>query len=88
MCVNYYQKIVNKKTSQLKYQIVIIFTLGVFLYYLVYRFRYTINPDVLWLSILFLYADVHGFISLSLFAFQLWNPIERENRQNHLQTHR
>jgi len=69
---------VNKKTSQLKYQIVIIFTLGVFLYYLVYRFRYTINPDVLWLSIIFLYADVHGFISLSLFAFQLWNPIERK----------
>lgn len=68
----------NKKPANLKYQIVIIFTLGVFLYYLVYRFRYTINPNALWLSIIFLYADVHGFISLSLFAFQLWNPIERK----------
>lgn len=68
----------NKKTSQLKYQSVIILILGVYLYYLVYRFRYTINPDALWLSISFLYADVHGFISFSLFAFQLWNPIERK----------
>ena len=68
----------NKKTRQLKYQIVIIIILGVYLYYLVYRFRYTINPDALVLSISFLYADVHGFFSISLFAFQLWNPIERK----------
>ncbi|HHT9137101.1 MAG TPA: glycosyltransferase [Candidatus Wunengus sp. YC60] len=64
--------------KQLKYQVVILFTLCVYLYYLVYRLRYTINPDALILSISFFYADVHGFISLSLFAFQLWNQAERK----------
>ena len=67
------------KRGQIKYQAVIIFTLGVYLYYLVYRFRYTINPDALLLSISFFYADVHGFISLSLFAFQLWGRVERKS---------
>lgn len=65
--------------GQIKYQVVIIFTLGVYLYYLVYRFRYTINPDALLLSISFFYADVHGFISLSLFAFQLWGRVDRKS---------
>ena len=65
------------QTKQIKYQIVIIFTLGVYLYYLTYRLRYTINHEALLLSISFYYADVHGFISLFLFAFQLWNPRER-----------
>ncbi len=54
--------------------------LGVYLYYLVYRFRYTINPDALFFSLLFFYADVHGFISLSLFAFQLWGQRARKPR--------
>lgn len=66
------------QTKQIKYQVVIIFILGVYLYYLVYRIRFTINPDALLLSISFFYADVHGFISLFLFAFQLWNPRERK----------
>jgi len=67
------------KIEQIKYQVAIIVTLGVYLYYLVYRFRYTINPDALLLSISFFYADVHGFISLSLFAFQLWGKVERKS---------
>ncbi len=66
------------KRQQIKYQVVIVFTLGMYLYYLVYRLRYTINPDALLFSLLFFYADVHGFISLSLFAFQLWGQRERK----------
>lgn len=67
------------KTKNRKYQLVIILVLGVYLYYLVYRFRYTINPDALILSLSFFYADVHGFLSMSLFSFQLWNPLERKS---------
>ena len=39
------------QTKQIKYQIVIIFTLGVYLYYLTYRLRYTINHEALLLFI-------------------------------------
>ncbi|HHT9137100.1 MAG TPA: glycosyltransferase [Candidatus Wunengus sp. YC60] len=66
------------KTGQVKYQIVIILVLGVYIYYLVYRLRYTINPNALILSLSFFYADVHGFFSMALFSFQLWNPLERK----------
>ncbi len=62
--------------KNLKYQIAIVFVLGVFLYYLVYRILYTINPDALILSISFYCADVFGFLSLFFLFFQLWNPIE------------
>jgi len=58
-------------------QAVIILTLGVYLYYLVYRFLYTINPDALTVSLLFFYAEVHGFVALALYFFQLWNPMTR-----------
>ncbi|OOP57121.1 MAG: hypothetical protein AYP45_05375 [Candidatus Brocadia carolinensis] len=55
------------QTKQIKYQVVIIFILGVYLYYLVYRIRFTINPDALLLSISFFYADVHAlFLCFSL----------------------
>lgn len=64
------------QTKNLKYQVAIVFVLGVFVYYLVYRIRYTINPDALILSISFYCADVFGFFSLFFLFFQLWNPIE------------
>ena len=67
-----------KKTSQLKYQIVIILTLCIYLYYLIYRLCYTINPHSFLLSISFYYAEVHGFIALFLFFFQIWNPTNRK----------
>lgn len=66
------------KPSQRKYQIVIVITLGVYLYYLVYRFRYTINPDSFVLSIGFFYAEVHGFIALFFYFFQIWKITERK----------
>lgn len=55
------------KIKQIPYQVAIIVTLCVYLYYLVYRVRYTINPDCLILSLGFFYAEVHGFVSLFLF---------------------
>ena len=67
-----------KITSQLKYQIAIILTLCIYLYYLIYRLCYTINPHSLLLSISFYYAEVHGFIALFLFFFQIWNPTSRK----------
>ncbi len=64
------------QSKNLKYQVTIVFVLGVFAYYLVYRIIYTINPDALILSISFYCADVFGFFSLFLLFFQLWNPID------------
>lgn len=64
--------------KNLKYQVAIVFVLGVFIYYLTYRIRYTINPDALILSISFYCADVFGFLSLFFLFFQLWNPTERK----------
>ncbi len=60
------------------YQCVIILTSGVYLYYLVYRLLYTINTDALVFSLLFYYAELHGFVALSLYFFQIWHPIKRK----------
>lgn len=51
--------------------------LAVYLYYLVYRLLYTINQDALAFSLIFYYAECHGFVSLVLYFFQLWHPIRR-----------
>lgn len=59
------------------YQTVMVLTLAVYLYYLTYRLFYTINPDALAFSLIFYYAEFHGFVSLALYFFQLWHPIER-----------
>ncbi|MBE7444659.1 MAG: glycosyltransferase [Planctomycetia bacterium] len=67
------------KFKQIPYQVAIIVTLCVYLYYLVYRVRYTINPDCLILSLSYFYAEVHGFLSLFLFFFQIWSPKERSS---------
>ena len=64
------------QNKNLKYKIAIVFVLGVFFYYLIYRILYTINPDALIISICFYCADVFGFFSLFFLFFQLWNPIE------------
>lgn len=58
-------------------QTVMVLTLAVYLYYLVYRLLYTINHDALTFSVVFYYAELHGFISLALYFFQLWRPIHR-----------
>lgn len=61
------------------YQATILITLGVYLYYLIYRVRYTINPESLILSVSFFYAEAHGFLALFLFFFQIWRPAERKS---------
>lgn len=61
------------------YKFTIVITLGVYLYYLIYRVLYTINPDAMFFSLLFYYAEVHGFIALFLYFFQIWNPIQRKS---------
>lgn len=66
-------------TSRRYYQAAIILTLGVYLYYLGYRLLYTINPDALTFSLLFFYAEFHGFVALALYFFQLWNPVTRKS---------
>ncbi len=66
------------KVKHIPYQATIVITLGVYLYYLIYRVRYTINPESLILSLSFFYAEAHGFIALFLFFFQIWQPAERK----------
>lgn len=67
------------RSSKRYYQATIILTLGVYLYYLGYRLLYTINPEALTFSLLFFYAEFHGFVALALYFFQLWNPITRKS---------
>ncbi|MCZ7625635.1 MAG: glycosyltransferase [Candidatus Methylomirabilis sp.] len=59
------------------YQTVIVLALAVYLYYLVYRLLYTMNQDAPAFSLIFYYAECHGFVSLALYFFQLWHPIRR-----------
>jgi cellulose synthase (UDP-forming) len=59
------------------YQTVMVLTLSVYLYYLVYRLLYTINWDAWWFSLLFYYAELHGCLSLALYFFQMWHPLKR-----------
>jgi len=58
-------------------QLVVVLTLAVYAYYLYYRVRYTINLEALSFSLTFFYAELHGFIALFLYFFQLWNPLQR-----------
>ncbi len=52
----------------------IIVTLGLAVYYLVYRVLYTLNPDQLFLSFVFYAAELHGFVALFVFLFDMWRP--------------
>lgn len=64
-------------TSVRYHQAVMVLTLAVYLYYLVYRLLYTINWDARTFSLLFYYAEVHGCLSLALYFFQMWHPLKR-----------
>jgi len=65
-------------TASLRFhQAVMVLTLAVYLYYLTYRALHTINPDAPVFSLVFYYAELHGFVSLALYFFQLWHPIRR-----------
>lgn len=47
--------------------------LAVSLAYLTWRVFFTMNLAAWWVSIPFLLLEVHGFVSLALFAFSLWD---------------
>ncbi len=59
------------------HQFVMLTVIGVYIFYLGYRILFTLNPDAMGFSLLFLYAETHGLIALSLYFFQLWNPTVR-----------
>ncbi len=52
----------------------IIVTLGLAVYYLIFRALYTLNPDQMFFSLLFYAAELHGFVALILFLFDIWRP--------------
>ncbi len=58
-------------------QIVMFVVLAVYLFYLGYRVLYTLNPEALGFSLLFLYAEAHACLALALYFFQIWNPTTR-----------
>jgi len=51
--------------------------LAVYAGYLAYRGLYTLNPDALAFSLAVYVAEVHGFLFLALFYFQIWEVRQR-----------
>ena len=51
--------------------------MAMYLFYLGYRVLYTLNPEALGFSLLFLYAETHACLALGLYFFQIWNPMMR-----------
>src|SRR4029079_11477979 len=51
--------------------------LAVYAGYLAYRGLYTLNPDALPFSLAVYVAEVHGFLFLTLFYFQIWEVRQR-----------
>lgn len=64
-------EITRRMASLRYYQAVMIVTLVVYLYYLIYRLLYTINWEVPVSSFIFYYAEFHGCLSLFLYFFQM-----------------
>lgn len=60
------------------YQIIMLMAMGVGLYYIYYRLRFTFNPFAIVFSILFFLAELHGFISLWMLFFEMWSPTNRK----------
>jgi cellulose synthase (UDP-forming) len=58
-------------------QLTAVIALAVYASYLVYRWRFTINPEAPVFSWLVFLAEVHGFLSLGFYFFQIWAPVRR-----------
>lgn len=58
-------------------QFAAVVALVVYASYLVYRWQFTINPEAPVFSWLVFLAEVHGFLSLSFYFFQVWAPVRR-----------
>ncbi len=59
-------------------RLLILATAGLGLFYLVYRALFTFNPDQMLFSLIFYAAEVHGYIALILFLFDIWRPVHPE----------
>lgn len=64
----------SETRKKLVFQLLILLAVAFNLYYLFFRISYTINFQALAFSIIFLIAEVHGFITLWLYFFNLWSP--------------
>lgn len=58
---------------------VMVLTLLLFAAYLVYRGVYHINWDAPVFALIFFYAELHSFLGLACFYFQIWRPISRSS---------
>ncbi len=58
-------------------QCVMVGVVVVYLLYLGYRVLYTLNSEALGFSLIFLYAETHACLALSVYFFQIWNPTIR-----------
>ena len=59
-------------------QFVAVVALAIYLAYLIYRARYTLNPAAPVFAMAVYLAEVHGFLSLFFYFFQIWAPCRRE----------
>ncbi len=67
----------DSPARRLARQTVAVIALAVYLAYLVYRARYTLNPEAPIFAALVYLAEVHGFLSLFFYFFQIWAPRRR-----------
>jgi cellulose synthase (UDP-forming) len=58
-------------------RLIAVTTLFIYTFYLVYRFRFTINYSSPIFSFLVYFAEVHGFLSLYFFFHECWAPRTR-----------
>lgn len=63
------------RTKVIMRRLLILITAALGLYYLIYRALYTLNPDQAFFSLLFYAAEVHGYLILLLFLFDMWSPV-------------
>ena len=59
-------------------QFLAVVALAIYLGYLIYRARYTLNPEAPVFAMVVYLAEIHGFLSLFFYFFQIWAPCRRE----------
>ena len=67
----------DRTPLRLARQALAVASLAIFLAYLVYRARYTLNPEAPVFAMAVYLAEVHGFLSLFFYFFQIWAPRRR-----------
>jgi cellulose synthase (UDP-forming) len=67
----------DRRPVRLARQAIAVAALAIYLGYLVYRARYTLNPEAPIFAALVYLAELHGFLSLFFYFFQVWAPRRR-----------